>query len=87
MTIQPGDLVMVRMTQPCCGNPAGSGMIYTVSAISDARTQCAACGSIVTYSIAYNTDEPTGGFPVSRLFKIDPPAIDESTPTVEELTA
>lgn len=87
MSIQVGDLVMVRMTQPCCGDPAGSGMIYTVLAISDAKTQCAACGSIVTYSIAYNTDEPTGGFPVSRLFKIDPPPLTEDTPIGEELTA
>lgn len=86
MNIKVGDLVMVRMTQPCCGDPAGSGMVYTVCAVLPAPlTQCAMCGRIVNYPIAYNADEPDGGFPVSRLFKIDPPPLTEDTPTGEEL--
>lgn len=91
MTIQPGDLVyMAHRICDCAICRIPIGIPFVVSSVHGTDRIPVYCAS--NWSKAIATAPCALGFPgyqipVSVLNKIDPPAIDESTPTVEELTA
>lgn len=87
MTIQPGDLVVCVRSQPCCNKTFGMWRTFTVGEVWTGQSRCTACGHVTDSPVACPVFEVFGGFLVSRLIKINPPAINESTKTVEELTA
>ena len=88
--IKVGDLVMVVRGHEC--NPmVGIGCIFVVEHIAPAFSYgCHACGWPTSDGqlLAYGSAGKNKGYiPLSRLRKIDPPALDETTKEREELTA
>ena len=81
MTIKRGDLVMVVRPSICCGSQLSLGKTYTVVRIVDIdaasphKRRCRGCRKVIDEAIAF--DDETGGYHVSRLRRIDPPATGE----------
>lgn len=88
--IRAGDLVAVVTPTPCCGNIAGVGWVMIVSAIrQSASFGCTHCGADKSDGrlIAGGVGPKGYGYvEVSRLRKISPPPISESTERTKELT-
>lgn len=79
MSIKKGDLVMVVKPAPCCGNDSAIGMTFTVSAVGNWTVLCIHCLAFIP---GHAAETPLGsGYLLSRLKKIDPPAVDDSLPT------
>ena len=85
--IKAGDVVMVVKPTPCCGSKNKIGFAFrVVSVIRLADGQCWGCGKRFSATIA---DVEGGGFgpQLSRLIRIDPPALPESVETEREVNA
>lgn len=93
--IKVGDLVMVVRPTACCQHPGKIGKIYVVTEIFFSKGSfCERCKLVtkdlivaVDGSRFINEDGTGGGYPVSRLIRIDPPAQDEETRTDQEVAA
>lgn len=88
--IKPGDLVMVVRPSPCCGKTSAIGTTFVVEGLNIAPGKCRHCGVIETALLARTGKRSEIGlvsYRVSRLIRIDPPALPESVETTEELTA
>lgn len=83
--IKVGDLVMVVRAKPCCGANEGIGGVHEVSGLVN-LSRCYLCGT-VTDELAALIDGPNEARVVSRLIRIDPPAIPESIERHEEVPA
>lgn len=86
--IKAGDLVMVVRPTPCCGWTEDIGTVYRVAELWHwgVGCPCEVCGRSDDPSpIAFN--ESKLGCEVSRLIRIDPPALPESVETDREVTA
>jgi hypothetical protein len=87
--IEVGDLVMIVGPRRCCPEKGTFGFVFTVTKIVAPRNgkwSCFHCHKkYVGDSIASYDDK--SGVELRRLKKINPPAIDESTETREELAA
>jgi len=81
--IKAGDLVMVIKAQPCCGEAKDIGLVFRVSSVERFQNICLSCNHIDLFVLA--CPNQTGGFPIKRLLKIDPPALPESTEREKEL--
>lgn len=94
--IQKGDLVMVVRWTHKCKPGKGEGMPkphgirigtpFVVEFVYDSAT-CPACKRQFSPAAAITRHGKTYGLPFSWLLKIDPPALDETTHTPEEITA
>ena len=83
--IKVGDLVMV-VRPTACGHSTVDGAVFVVTSVGLWKVRCTACLAILPQqTVALGLRDM--GIPVRRLIKIDPPALPESTPTKEELTA
>lgn len=85
-SIKPGDLVMIVRAKPCCGVASHMGLVATAekpqSHLNGLR--CHSCGFLDRdFTNYYKLGK--GYAHVSRLKKIDPPALDESVERVREL--
>jgi hypothetical protein len=80
MTIKVGDLVMVVNPSPCCGFKRGLGSVFVVADISTDMFECGGCHQI--YESTSVAKETRGrvfiGTQMSRVIKIDPPALQET---------
>lgn len=85
--IQEGDWVMVVKPQPCCGRPSGMDVVFKVEDISPYGQDfyCEYCGHDGIGPQAYNVG--VEWFGISRLIRIDPPALPETIDTDREVTA
>ncbi len=90
--IQVGDLVMVVKSQPCCGALSRVGQVFRVKELNQNSFACLACGNVrssgdlLARTGKRNPDGAHDAVFVSRLIKIDPPALPESVETEKELT-
>ena len=83
--IKAGDLVMVAKAMPCCGANFKIGYPFTVKEIYFKKYgECGHCGHKIPNSFAA-LDYSGWPFSMDRLIKINPPSIDESTETKQEL--
>ncbi len=78
--IEVGDLVMVVRPTPCCGE-TDYGSVFKVKEIGIAH--CDTCNE--PRKVAFNTTD--GGWAISQLIRIDPPALADETRQDERLTA
>lgn len=83
--IKAGDLVMVVRPTPCCGNTDGMGTVYRAAEVSSVYSYCDRCGKKSSGVVVWHEDD--SGCHVSRLIRIDPPALPEIVETEEELKA
>lgn len=83
--IKAGDLVMVVRPTPCCGNTGGMGTVYRAAEVSAVESYCDWCGKDWSGVVVWHEDD--SGCDVSRLIRIDPPALPESVETEREVTA
>lgn len=89
--IQRGDLVMVVKPSLCCGNHAIVGVPFIVAGMTAEEIPCHHCKKPIVGLKAMNADG-TPSFPwswpvpITRLKRIDPPALKDAVPTAEELT-
>lgn len=84
--IKAGDLVMVVRPTACCGNAGWLGLIFTVLDVLPAATHaCPYCHTVWTNAFALSVGKVGLGFPISRLTKIDPPAVPQEV--LEEVSA
>jgi hypothetical protein len=83
--IKAGDLVMVVKPAPCCGSTKAIGWTFVVSSIERRPGACLSCNAIVDDDMrAWGLKR--WGILVSRLIRIDPPALPESVETEREVT-
>lgn len=85
-SIKPGDLVMIVRAKPCCGVASHMGLVATAEQPKShgAALRCDYCGLLDRdFTDYYKLGK--GYAHVSRLKKIDPPALDESVERVREL--
>ena len=94
--IKAGDLVVVVRTLNCCDRDRGAlGKIFTVEQLIPAtKFHCQACLAVwsgnntgARLAVGYNRAGDPGSWPLTFLIKINPPALDETHDTSEELTA
>lgn len=90
--IAAGDLVMVVRGRQCCGWPSAIGKVFVVQAVViGSNCYCDACKTEVPDDIARTGGlSPRGrlvGIELSRLIRIDPPALPESVETDREVVA
>jgi len=86
MMIKVGDLVMVVKPVPCGCKSAYKfiGMIGTVISLDTDKGYCGACGA--EFGVSEFAEITKGQFVrISRLIKIDPPALQDETTTEKEL--
>jgi len=85
--IKVGDLVMVVKPSPCCGSEKGLGCAFIVVDISTDMFECGICHKIYeTTSVAKEKSWRVFiGTQMSRVIKIDPPALQDETTTEKEL--
>lgn len=85
-SIKPGDLVMVVHPTPCCGNTSSIGAtgIVELNPLWAIYAHCDACGDI-DYDIESFRTIQGGGYHISTLKKIDPPASADDVERVREL--
>lgn len=86
-SIKPGDLVMVVRPRPCCGIASRMGLIGVAEIakpIGD-QTWCPSCSFVDKNLANYFFIAPHGYCHISRLKKIDPPALADEVETVKEL--
>lgn len=84
--IKAGDLVMVARPGICCGDTEDIGKVFTATRVFMCFTShCNICGDKSAEVLVSDDDDFTAGYPASRLIKINPPSIDESTETKQEL--
>ena len=81
--IKRGDLVMCVKPTGCCGGTELLGSVFTVIKIESGLGWCENCGKKFESKDAEVL--PECFLPVSRLIRIDPPALDEETETQREL--
>lgn len=82
--IKVGDLVMVIRPTPCCGNSRSIGTVGTVKKVyHGALAQCYYCKSLLRAEADAMIEGY--GYDISRLKKIDPPALDEEVERAREL--
>jgi hypothetical protein len=83
--IKVGDLVMVVKPSVCCGSGDDIGQLFISGETYSGIGICGACGNNgevnAVWKDADNVKE------LSRLIKIDPPALPESIETEKEITA
>ena len=85
--IKAGDLVVVILPAPCCGNRGPVGKIGTVGRMNRNPTVCGACLRVTQGDLVAEI-LPFGRFcEVSRLKRIDPLPEDEREPREERITA
>jgi hypothetical protein len=88
--IQAGDLVVVVAPLECCGKVETLGHIFTVESVELMPTCCKNCGARDDKNVRAKYTIPGGvrGFYLlSRLKKIDPPAIPETIEHEERMPA
>jgi hypothetical protein len=84
--IKAGDLVMVVKPRICCGNGISIGKIFTAGIVTDSSIRCN-CGH-VSFDIHKHVADGSGKYcEISRLIKIDPPALPETITHDEEIVA
>lgn len=91
--IKAGDLVMVVRPTVCCGGTKNIGRVFTAKRVFAYEARCAGCGLLRQASMLVESDVisdtnknwPYVCFVPSRLIRIDPPALTESTTTDEPL--
>lgn len=76
MTIKKGDLVQVVRGRVCCGNTDAVGAIFVVHRVGDENAWCE-CGWSGAGVVAF-ADVGDDVCEISRLIKIDPPALPAS---------
>lgn len=81
--IAAGDLVMVVKPMYCCGNASKVGVVFRVQKIAKGTARCPYCNAKVSGTFADRF--PGKGPDVSRLIRIDPPALPESVETEREV--
>ena len=77
--IKVGDLVMVVLPAPCCGSATDCGKVFKVSRFSSKPPHCGNCNAPCETLAC--SDTPYVKTELSRLKRIDPPAIGDSLPT------
>lgn len=86
--IKKGDLVMVVKPTPCCGNAGSLGRVFRVGSLRAFTGWCLRCGlrgdPSVDVALPHRSLE---GAQLSRLIKIDPPALPEGVETTKGVTA
>ena len=88
--IKAGDLVMVVRGSPCCGSTHAIGTAFVVDSVAIALGTCRHCGANETSLSARTGKRSERGLVaclVSRLIRIDPPALPESVETEREVVA
>lgn len=87
-TIRTGDLVMVIKGLPCgCSSPL-PGLIFTALGFADS-SRCSKCSELFIETSVYIGGKIKGrkrGIALSRLKKINPPAVDETVETIDKVT-
>lgn len=86
--IAVGDLVMIVRPRACCPQYSQFGLPFKVAAIGvpSGLLRCTHCKKL--HKIAHVQDGVDGLWvETSRLKRIDPPSLDESTETREEIVA
>lgn len=83
--IKTGDLVMVVRPTPCCGRADGIGTVYRAADVASVEAYCDWCGRDSSGVVVWHEDD--SGCHVSRLIRIDPPALPESVKTSLEVSA
>lgn len=87
MSIKVGDFVMVVRPTVCCGNARAIGLTYKVTEFYDGLVRCMACQEVLRASVANGEGIACGvGVNVSRLIKIDPPALPETIESENEVS-
>jgi hypothetical protein len=82
--IKVGDLVMVVKPAVCCGSVNSIGRIFPVEGIERVYGQCAHCGM---RGHEYGAKIANGRYVLlTRIIKIDPPALPESLEREKELS-
>lgn len=83
--IQAGDLVMVVKPLKCCGGVKSLGKVFRAKMVVTVVTRCKCCGNMGERTLA--ATKWGAGIEVSRLIRIDPPALPESVETDREVVA
>lgn len=85
--IKLGDLVMVVKPKPCCGEASSMGILFITDdpRLEVSHVKCHNCGFVDFDLSNYFLFNGRGCAHVSRLKKIDPPALDEDIERVREL--
>jgi hypothetical protein len=88
-TIRIGDLVMVVKPTPCCGDASDIGTVFYVRWVGMSDGECLKCGHTPAEEPAADntTDLDDGCYPFAMLKKINPPPLEQSTKTRDEVTA
>lgn len=89
--IQVGDLVIIVRPTVCCGNPRSVGRIFKILRVWTTGATCPCCQTRTSITGARMTSKTSQtGFAtiaLSRLKRIDPPALTEETEIGERVTA
>lgn len=89
-SIAVGDLVCVTRPRICCGECSGIGRVFRVPQIKSRIMLCGRCGRVNNTVWAFVENLPCGTTvwcEISRLIRIDPPALADETRQDEKLTA
>lgn len=78
-----GDLVYVAHPLPCCGDNTLTGFTFVVRKLGRHLSVCRFCGEIVEADFADHGKG--GGFLLTCLKKINPPAVKQDTTTDKQL--